>query len=86
MLLPRCGTNVLHYKIPYVSLIAATRQHQLSDVFKFSLLSNGDTNLGIKDIIPQPQSFIQVSINTVNIQMYHVNYQYHFCTRIWFLN
>jgi len=51
--LPRCGTtwqydtNVLHYKISYVSLVAATRQHKISDIVKFFLLSNGDAKLGI---------------------------------------
>jgi len=53
ILLPQCGTtwqydtNVLHYKISYVSLNAATRQHQLSDIVRFFLLSNGDAKLGI---------------------------------------
>ena len=60
ILLPRCGTtwyydpNVLHCEILYVSLIAATRQHQPSDIVKFSLLSKWGYDLGIKDIIPQP--------------------------------
>ena len=60
ILLPRCGTtwyydpNVLHCEIPYVSLIAATRQHQPSDIVKYSLLSKWGYDLGIKDIIPQP--------------------------------
>jgi len=60
---------VLHCEIPYVSLIAATRQHQLSDIVKFSLLSNWGYDLGIKVIIPQPRQVIQISNNTVYIQL-----------------
>jgi len=41
-------------EIPYVSLIAATRQRQPSDIVKYSLLSKSGYDLGIKDIIPQP--------------------------------